>query len=82
MSLLTHEPLTNNFNMTIISFRFQFFRIHQVWPLGEALQSASQTLGDAQDTGVIFLSHLYLLLGLAVPVWLYTGVYGYHIGMS
>ncbi|XP_072037883.1 dolichol kinase-like [Amphiura filiformis] len=62
-----------------IAILLEFFRIHQVWPLGEALQSASQTLGDAQDTGVIFLSHLYLLLGLAVPVWLYTGVHGYHI---
>ncbi len=69
-----------NINTVYIFLHFQFFRIHQVWPLGEALQLASQTLGDAQDTGVIFLSHLYLLLGLAVPVWLYTGVHGYHIG--
>ncbi|XP_038078920.1 dolichol kinase-like isoform X2 [Patiria miniata] len=49
----------------------EFLRIFRVWPIGDILHDAFQVFTDAQDCGVAILTHIYLLLGMALPVWLY-----------
>jgi dolichol kinase len=48
-------------------------RISRVAPLGEILHQSLQVFLDEKDTGPVILSHIYLLLGCALPLWLYPG---------
>ena len=41
-----------------------------MWPGGEGLHLALQPLLDSRDGGTLLLSHLYLLLGLSLPLWI------------
>lgn len=48
----------------------QLMRIFKMWPGGESLRSILQPMCDGRDTGNIILSHLYLLAGFSLPLWL------------
>lgn len=53
----------------------QYVRLSWIPPLGQVIQSALITFVDEKDAGPLILTHLYLLLGCAVPLWLYPGDY-------
>ncbi len=49
----------------------QLVRVVRVWPCGEALQEYLDPLcADRREGGPLILSHLYLLLGHCVPLWI------------
>ena len=50
----------------------ELVRIEQLPPLARPLQAFLAPFLDARDAGPLILTHLYLLLGCAVPVWLGT----------
>ena len=41
-----------------------------MWPGGGALHSSLLPLTDTRDAGSLILSHIYLLLGLSLPLWI------------
>jgi len=41
-----------------------------MWPLGEPLRQFFQRFMDERDTGVAVVSNIYLLVGVALPLWL------------
>ena len=51
-------------------------RLLRVQPFGEAIHSAFQVFLDAKDAGSLVLTHIYLLLGCSIPLWLYPKKYG------
>ena len=55
---------------------FQYVRLLRVQPFGEAIHSAFQVFLDAKDAGSLVLTHIYLLLGCSIPLWLYPKKYG------
>ncbi|XP_062868351.1 dolichol kinase [Trichomycterus rosablanca] len=48
----------------------RFFRIR---PLGSVLRKSLALFLDDKDSGPLILTHIYLLLGISVPVWLSQG---------
>ncbi|KAJ3415092.1 hypothetical protein HDV05_005500 [Chytridiales sp. JEL 0842] len=48
----------------------EYIRHFRVWPIGEAVQTFFQQFVDKRDSGPAVLSHLSLLLGCSLPVWL------------
>ncbi|KAJ3292404.1 hypothetical protein HK104_005321 [Borealophlyctis nickersoniae] len=48
----------------------EYIRHFRVWPFGPYLQDFLTRFLDARDRGPVILSHLYLLVGCAGPVWL------------
>ncbi|XP_071794986.1 uncharacterized protein [Asterias amurensis] len=54
----------------------EMLRVFRVWPVGGSLHSAFLVFLDDQDSGVAILTHIYLLLGMSIPVWVYTGTVG------
>ena len=47
----------------------QLMRYFRMWPGGEGLHTSLLPLLDSQDSGPLLLSHLYLLLGFSLPLW-------------
>ena len=47
----------------------QLMRYFRMWPGGEGLHASLLPLLDSQDSGPLLLSHLYLLLGFSLPLW-------------
>ncbi|TPX55838.1 hypothetical protein PhCBS80983_g04979 [Powellomyces hirtus] len=48
----------------------EYIRHFHVWPLGSHVEEFLQQFLDRRDCGPVILSHLYLLVGCALPVWL------------
>jgi dolichol kinase len=48
----------------------ELFRYFKMWPGGGALHSSLFPLTDSRDGGSLVLSHIYLLLGLSLPLWI------------
>ncbi|XP_062501238.1 dolichol kinase-like isoform X2 [Corticium candelabrum] len=42
----------------------------RLWPIGETLHYYMSCLTDSRDSGHVILTHIYLLVGLALPIWL------------
>ncbi len=42
-----------------------------MWPVGAGLDAVFRPLTDSRDGGPLMLTHLYLLVGFATPLWLY-----------
>jgi dolichol kinase len=62
------------FSVSICAFiLLEYLRTLRVPPLGEALHAFFTRFLDHRDAGPIILAHVYLLLGCAVPLWLYGG---------
>jgi len=45
--------------------------LYRIGPFGEPIHSALQVFLDEKDSGPLILTHVYLLLGFAVPLWIY-----------
>lgn len=65
--LTGHETFNGHFT----TFPAQVVRLVRAWPVGEALHRGLRPLLDSQDAGPLIVTHLYLLLGFSLPVWLY-----------
>ena len=48
----------------------QVIRKLEVWPLGVVLEESFRVFVDSRDQGPLILTHLYLLTGCTVPLWL------------
>mmetsp|Transcript_31615 Transcript_31615/g.51013 ORF Transcript_31615/g.51013 Transcript_31615/m.51013 type:complete len:562 (+) Transcript_31615:107-1792(+) len=48
----------------------EYIRLARVQPLGPIIDSFMKSFIDHRDSGPLILTHLYLLLGCAIPVWL------------
>lgn len=46
-------------------------RLIRLWPVSEVLDRAVGTFLDAQDSGLVALTPIYLLCGCALPLWLH-----------
>lgn len=47
----------------------EVLRIFRVPPFGAHLQQFMEPFVDRRDEGVAVLTHIYLLLGCAIPIW-------------
>ena len=45
-------------------------KIKNVVPFGSLIRHAWNIYEDEKDTGVLMVSHLFLIVGLSYPVWL------------
>lgn len=45
--------------------------MYRIGPFGERIHSALEVFLDEKDSGPLILTHVYLLLGFAVPLWIY-----------
>lgn len=45
-------------------------KIKNVAPFGDLIRHAWNIYEDEKDTGVVMVSHLFLILGLSYPIWL------------
>jgi dolichol kinase len=50
----------------------EYLRLGKIAPLGEKIDTFMRSFIDERDSGSLILTHLYLLVGCAAPVWLYT----------
>jgi dolichol kinase len=49
----------------------EYVRIARVPPLGRAAHAYLRSYTDSRDEGTAILTHVYLLLGCALPLWLF-----------
>ncbi|XP_033109504.1 dolichol kinase-like isoform X2 [Anneissia japonica] len=52
----------------------EIVRVFRVEPFGKIIHEAFSVFIDERDSGVVILTHIYLLLGFSLPVWLYDHV--------
>ncbi|KAK7479988.1 hypothetical protein BaRGS_00028721, partial [Batillaria attramentaria] len=50
-------------------------RLSKVQMLGPAIEESFQVFADSQDQGRVLLTHIYLLVGLSLPLWLAHSVH-------
>nr|XP_006817759.1 PREDICTED: dolichol kinase-like [Saccoglossus kowalevskii] len=55
----------------IFDNQIRYIRVFGIKPFGEALHDAFSVFIDDRDVGIPILTHIYLLLGFSLPVWLY-----------
>ncbi|KAI7882570.1 hypothetical protein K492DRAFT_58174 [Lichtheimia hyalospora FSU 10163] len=48
----------------------EYLRYFAIWPYGKSIHLFLTEFIDSRDLGPVILSHIYLLLGCAAPVWL------------
>ncbi|XP_054614207.1 dolichol kinase [Dunckerocampus dactyliophorus] len=49
----------------------EYVRYFRIKPLGQPLRQLLTLFLDERDSGPLILTHIYLLLGMALPVWLF-----------
>jgi len=49
----------------------RYVRLFRIGPFGSSVHSALVVFLDDKDSGALILTHVYLLLGLALPLWLF-----------
>ncbi|KAM8934787.1 dolichol kinase [Pelodytes ibericus] len=49
----------------------EFVRYFRIKPLGQTLRNLLSLFLDERDSGPLILTHIYLLLGMSLPVWLF-----------
>ena len=49
----------------------EYVRIFQIYPFGNIVHKYLIAFVDEKDAGIVILTHIYLLLGFSVPVWLF-----------
>lgn len=54
----------------------EVIRSYRLWPAGDILHDYMSCLIDDRDSGRVILTHIYLLVGLAIPVWLIPNTNG------
>ncbi len=45
-----------------------------MWPVGEILQENLEVFVDNRDSGPVILTHIYLLIGCTLPLWLHPAL--------
>lgn len=55
---------------TAVLLLVEYIRLFRVPPLGKALHGFMSAYLDHRDDGPLILTHIYLLLGCAIPVWM------------
>ncbi|CAO3589743.1 unnamed protein product [Absidia cylindrospora] len=69
--LFANSFLQLAFGVALSAFIYlEYLRYFAVWPYGKALHMFLTEFIDNRDLGPVILSHIYLLIGCAVPVWL------------
>eukprot|EP00062_Callorhinchus_milii_P017139 gi/632969191/ref/XP_007900954.1/ PREDICTED: dolichol kinase [Callorhinchus milii] len=53
----------------------EYVRYFRIKPLGNVLSQILAVFLDSRDCGPLILTHIYLLLGLSLPIWLFPGVF-------
>ncbi|XP_035699533.1 dolichol kinase-like [Branchiostoma floridae] len=53
----------------------EYVRMYRIQPFGESLHTSLRVFVDEKDRGVAILTHIYLLLGCSLPLWLYPSAY-------
>lgn len=53
----------------------EYIRFVRLEPSGHLLHQFMSTYIDSRDSGLIILTHIYLLLGCALPVWFHYWIY-------
>eukprot|EP00058_Branchiostoma_floridae_P005326 XP_002590814.1 hypothetical protein BRAFLDRAFT_90053 [Branchiostoma floridae] len=53
----------------------EYLRMYRIQPFGESLHTSLRVFVDEKDRGVAILTHIYLLLGCSLPLWLYPSAY-------
>lgn len=56
----------------IVMVIFEYLRIFRIYPFGETLNKYMTSFVDGRDSGYVILTHIYLLLGFSVPVWMFS----------
>ena len=67
-----HTDIENSEILSVVYFIVhlqQLLRYFRMWPGGEGLHASLLPLLDSQDSGPLLLSHLYLLVGISLPLW-------------
>ena len=63
--------------VTVIMFdiftRLEMIRINKISPFSKLLTSFLEPFREEQDSGPMILTHIYLLFGLSLPLWLTVG---------
>ncbi|XP_065913777.1 dolichol kinase-like isoform X2 [Dysidea avara] len=49
----------------------EVIRFFSLWPIGDAVHKVLIEFVDSKDSGRLILSHIYLLAGFSLPLWLY-----------
>ena len=58
---------------------FEYLRIFRICPFGETLNKYMISFVDGRDKGYVILTHIYLLLGFSLPVWIFSFDLSSHI---
>ncbi|KAJ7385455.1 hypothetical protein OS493_016539 [Desmophyllum pertusum] len=69
-----YEPYLTHLasSVAVAAFIFiEYIRLYRIGPFGESIHSALQVFLDEKDSGPLILTHVYLLLGFAMPLWIY-----------
>jgi dolichol kinase len=48
----------------------EYHRYFNIYPLGSYIEPFLSRFIDSKDTGPAILSHIYLIIGCALPVWI------------
>lgn len=56
----------------------EYIRYPRIPPFGQILHDFMKTYLDSRDAGAFILTHIYLLLGSAFPLWLHLRWYEVH----
>uniref|UniRef100_A0A3Q3NAF1 dolichol kinase n=1 Tax=Labrus bergylta TaxID=56723 RepID=A0A3Q3NAF1_9LABR len=51
----------------------EYVRYFRIRPLGQLLRQVLTLFLDERDSGPLILTHVYLLLGMSLPIWLFPG---------
>ncbi|XP_001368167.3 dolichol kinase [Monodelphis domestica] len=49
----------------------EYIRLFRIKPLGQTLRNLLSLFLDERDSGPLILTHIYLLLGMSLPLWLF-----------
>ncbi|KAI8611966.1 hypothetical protein BC830DRAFT_1138899 [Chytriomyces sp. MP71] len=64
---LMHLSFSVAFSVLILT---EYIRVFRVWPIGHHVHAFLRGFLDSKDQGIVILSHIYLLVGCALPVWI------------
>jgi dolichol kinase len=76
-AMVAWEPAFIAFSMACVTSLFllaELLRIGQVKGVGEAIDAFMLRFLDERDAGLFRLTHVYLLMGCAIPVWLHAAL--------
>lgn len=80
IAILVYLPVINNQLfislisgiVIILMLIVELIRIFRIAPFGNSINDIFQPLLDDNDNGKIITTHIYLILGMTIPLWLYT----------